>query len=410
MATPRTAHIPKGSQRFAGRAVHLPLPSSHCSGRPACQSRVHSVTASSDAPVFPDHKIAVFSTKPYVRESFQPLVEQSFPNAVFYEPSLSKDTVNLTSGVEIVVLFVNDVADAEVIAGLAENGVKHIAMRCAGFDKVDLDAAATAGITVSRVPSYSPVSIAEHAVALLMTLNRKLHRVANRIREGNFTLSGLQGYEIHGKTVGVIGTGRIGKSFCNIMRRGFGCHVLAYDMFPADDMKEMGVEYMELDEMLPQCDAVCIFCPLTESTHHLLNEDSINTMKEGAFLINVSRGGLVDTDALLKGLKSGRIGAAGLDVYESEASLFFNDFSTSGRFDSSGWDGRFAELEVLPNVLISPHTAFLTYEALENITKTVVENLVEYASGKPLTNEIKGTKTASVVSSISDDLHATATK
>eukprot|EP00873_Tetraselmis_striata_P014110 jgi/Tetstr1/434374/TSEL_023475.t1 len=376
--------------------------SGFASRAPAARSRGVVAAASNGASTFPDLKIAVYSTKPYVRESFQPLVEEHFPSAVFYEPTLSVNTVNLSKGAEVVVLFVNDVADAEVISGLAANGVKHIAMRCAGFDKVDVDAAAKHGITVSRVPSYSPISIAEHALSLLMTLNKKLHRVPNRLREGNFTLSGLQGYEISGKTIGVVGTGRIGKAFCRIMRLGFGCRVLAYDMYPADDMKELGVEYMDLQEMLPECHAVGVFAPLNESTYHLINEDSIKTMKEGAFLINVSRGGLVDTGALLKALKEGRLGAAGLDVYENEASLFFEDFSTAGRFNTSGWDGQFVELEALPNVLISPHTAFLTYEALSNITATVVDNISEFAAGKPLTNWVKPSDT--VVNSISEDL------
>jgi D-lactate dehydrogenase len=280
---------------------------------------------------------------------------------------------------------VNDTLDAPVIARLAGAGVGLIAMRCAGYNNVDLAAAHEAGISVVRVPAYSPHSVAEHSVALMMTLNRKIHRAYNRVREGNFSLTGLVGFEMHGKTVGVVGTGRIGCCAIEILL-GFGCRVLAFDPNPREELIQCGVQYMALDELLPQSDIVSLYVPLMPQTYHLIGARSISRMKPGAMLINTSRGGLVDTVALVDALKTGHIGSAGLDVYEEEGDYFFEDCSNALITDDT-----LARLLTFNNVIVTSHQAFLTQEALTNIVDTTLENIREYESGrraKELTNGV----------------------
>lgn len=264
----------------------------------------------------------------------------------FVESHLTTETAKLAQGYEGVIVFVNDQVDAEVIRQLASLGVKLIALRCAGFNNVDLQAAADAGIRVVRVPAYSPWAVAEHTVGLILMLNRHLHKAYNRVREGNFSLDGLLGFDLHGKTVAVIGTGEIGAVFCRIMT-GFGCRVVASDPQPDDQCIAMGVEYLPLDEALACADIISLHCPLLPGTHHLINANTLVSMKPGVMLINTSRGGLVDTAAVIKGLKSGHVGSFGIDVYEEEASLFFEDNS-----DQIITDDLLMRLTTFPNVVI----------------------------------------------------------
>ena len=327
-------------------------------------------------------KIAVFGTKSYDRDY---LLEEnkSFDHQItFFEANLGPMTATLANGFDAVCAFVNDQVDRDCINNLSEIGVKVIALRCAGFNNVDLDAAASANILVARVPEYSPHGVAEHAVALILALNRKIHRSHNRVREGNFLLEGLLGFNLFGKTAGVIGTGKIGEVFCEIMR-GFGCKILAYDLYPNENCINKGVNYVELPELLRTSDIISLHCPLTPDTYHLINDDAIATMKDGAMLINTSRGALVDTIAVIKGLKSGKIGHLGLDVYEEEGDLFFEDIS-----DRIIEDDVFARLLTFSNVLITGHQAFFTHEALSNIANTTLQNLTLIEQGKICPNLI----------------------
>jgi D-lactate dehydrogenase len=292
----------------------------------------------------------------------------------------------------MVCLFVNDGAGREVIEIFHEEGIRMILMRCAGFDRVDLDACEEYGIKVTRVPCYSPYAVGEHAVALAMALNRRIHHCYNRVREGNFALHGLVGMEMHGKTVGIVGTGKIGQIAAKIFR-AFGMRLLGYDPYPNKVFTDMGGEYMQLDEIWPLADIISVHVPLLPATRHIINKDSISKMKKGAMVINVSRGGLVDTQALIKACASGRLCAAGLDVYENEDQLFFRDFSTMpNKLRMENWDDTFALLRALPNVLVTPHSAFLTVEALDNIGKTTLQNANEYSTRKALSNEVKAAK------------------
>lgn len=291
-------------------------------------------------------------------------------------------TVNLTKGYDAVCVFVNDRLNAEVIAGLKENGIKLIALRCAGFNNVDLEAANQNGIKVVRVPAYSPHAVAEHAVALILTLNRKTHKAYNRVREGNFSLERLTGFDLYGKTVGVIGTGKIGQAFCNIMQ-GFGCKVLAFDLIEDKELALRGIEYLPLMDVLQQSDVISLHCPLNEQTSHLINKQTIGMMKEGAMLINTSRGGLIDTVDVIEGLKSGRIGYLGLDVYEQEEKLFFKDLS-----ENVIQDDLIMRLLSFPNVLITAHQGFFTEEALVQIAQTTLDNIDAFEAGKPLKNAV----------------------
>ena len=328
-------------------------------------------------------RLAFFDTHPYDRQSFQAANHDFGHDLRFFESRLSLETVSLARGYEGVCAFVNDTLDRPVLEALASGGTRLVALRCAGFNHVDLPAAEALGLTVVRVPAYSPHAVAEHAVALLMCLNRKLHRAHARVREGNFALAGLVGFDVHGKTVGVIGTGKIGAVFARIMR-GFGCRVLAHDPYPDQDLvAELGLSYVDLDTLLAESDVVSLHTPLTKSTFHLIDAERIARMKPGVVILNTSRGGLVDASALIDGLKSRRIGAAGLDVYEREAGLFFEDCSQDVLQDDV-----LARLLTFPNVLITGHQAFLTDTALANIATTTLENVSAFARGDRSPNAV----------------------
>jgi len=320
-------------------------------------------------------RIAVFSTKPYDQRALEEANRRHGHELVFFEARLTPDTVALGVGFDAVCPFVNDLLSAEVVGALAEGGVRLLTLRSAGFNHVDLRATEEHGVTVTRVPAYSPYAVAEHAMALVLTLNRKLHRAHARVREGNFSLDGLLGSDLHGKTVGVVGTGRIGRVFCRIVQ-GFGCRILAHDPYPSDEVGQLGARYVPLDELLGASDIVALHLPLTPETHHLIDDASVRHMKDGVMLINTSRGGLVDTVAVIDGLKSGKIGALGLDVYEEEADLFFEDLS-----DTVIQDDVFARLLTFPNVLITGHQGFFTREALQNIAETTLANATAFATG-----------------------------
>lgn len=316
-------------------------------------------------------RIAFYSTKPYDVETFNAVKEKlgSLVELDFLDVHLTKRSASLAQGHDAVCAFVNDTLNAEVLQILAQHGIRLILMRCAGFNNVDMTTAKQLGIRVLRVPAYSPYAVAEHALALIMTLNRKTHKAFNRVRDNNFLLDGLVGFDVHGKTVGVVGTGKIGEIFAGIMK-GLGCELLAYDPYPNDAVKAMGAKYVSFEELLQGSDIISLHCPLMPATHHLINCQAISQMKAGAMLINTSRGGLVETQAVIHGLKTGRIGAMGLDVYEEEGDLFFEDLSTSVVQDDV-----FSRLLTFPNVLITGHQAFLTKEALVNIATTTLENV-----------------------------------
>ena len=330
-------------------------------------------------------KVAVFSTKGYDRESFDAMNQKFGHELTFFKPNLSKETALLAHGFPVVCSFVNDELSAEILEDLAAHGTKLIALRCSGFNQVQIAKAHELGITVLRVPSYSPQGVAEHAVALIMALNRKIHIAHNRVRDGNFSLEGLIGFEIAGKTVGVVGTGQIGRIFARIMQQGFGANVIAYDVFPHPDCVKAGIPYVSLEEIYKQSDIISLHCPLMNETYHLIHDYAIKLMKKGVMVINTSRGGLVDTKAVITGLKQGKIGALGLDVYEEEAALFFEDHS--GHIIQ---DDVFARLLTFPNVMITSHQAFLTKNALANIAETTLQNIEDFHRGtiKPQ-NEVK---------------------
>ena len=312
-------------------------------------------------------KIAFFDTKQYDEISFEKFSKERNITFKYFEPKLTIDTVELAKGYDAVCVFVNDVLNKEVIDKLYEFGIKAIFLRCAGFNNVDVKAA-FGKIHVFRVPAYSPYAVAEHAMALYMTNNRRIHKAYNRTREYNFTLNGLTGHDMHGKTVGVIGTGRIGKCFINICK-GFGMNVICYDAYPSDE----SLNYVTLDEIFEKSDIISLHCPLTPETRHLINEDSIKKMKKGVSIINTSRGALIDTNALLKGITDRIIGDACLDVYEEEGELFYED--KSGHIMN---DDTLLKLIAMPNVIITSHQAFLTHEALENIADTTTQNIVNF--------------------------------
>lgn len=323
------------------------------------------------------HKnIAFFSTRSYEHALFSELLEtlngasDKTINATFFEHPLNASTAASCSGFSDVVVFVNDDINRKTIEVLKHCGVKHIALRCAGFNNVDVDAAAKAGITVSRVPAYSPETVAEHTIALILTLNRKTHKAYNRVREGNFALNGLMGFTLHKKTVGVVGTGKIGKAVVRILL-GFGCNVLCFDPTQDDDVNAWGATYVELSTLLSKSDIVSLHCPLNESSYHLINQESLSKMPDGVMLINTSRGGLIDNDAVVKGLKSKKIGYLGLDVYERESELFFSD-----RSEEIIQDDIFLRLTTFPNVLITGHQGFFTEEALNEIAQVTVSNIL----------------------------------
>ncbi|NRP15597.1 D-lactate dehydrogenase [Marinobacterium sp. xm-d-530] len=314
-------------------------------------------------------KAIVFSARKDEKSYLIDAFEASGHEVMFEEVHLNRKTAELAAGFDAVVVFVNDQLDESCLERLAELSVKTVALRCAGYNNVNLDAAKRLGLSVVRVPAYSPYAVAEHALTLLMTLNRHVHKAYNRVREGNFLLDGLVGRDIHRKTVGVVGTGNIGSVFCQIMR-GFDCRLLAYDPNPSQDLIEQGVEYVELDSLLEQSDFISLHCPLTAQTHHLISERALALMKPKAMLINTSRGGLVDTKAVINALKQGGLSGLAIDVYEEEADLFFEDQSNRVIADDD-----LMRLMTFPNVIVTGHQAFLTEEALTNIAQTTANNL-----------------------------------
>ncbi|KAH6648626.1 hypothetical protein BKA67DRAFT_575401 [Truncatella angustata] len=335
-------------------------------------------------------KLAVFSTKPYDKlylttEHAAELDKAAGIELIYHDFSLSLDTAELSRGADAVCIFVNDVADAPVIEQLVSHGVKAILLRCAGFNNVDLDAAEKYGLVVANVPSYSPEAVAEFALALVQTLNRHTHQAYNRVREGNFNLSGLLGKTLHGKTVGVVGTGRIGVAFARIMN-GFGCTVIGFDPFPSEDFQKHG-EYTDLDSLLQQSDIISLHCPLMPKTKHIINDDTLSKMKDGVILVNTSRGGLIKTRSVIAALKSKKLGGLALDVYEGEGELFYNDHS--GTIID---DDELMRLTTFHNVIICGHQAFFTEEALQEIGTTTLKNLADFALQRPCKNSLIKTK------------------
>jgi len=327
-------------------------------------------------------RIAVFSTKTYDREYLDKFNVNESHRLTYFEASLNSNTTNLTLGFEAVCVFVNDKIDSGTIEKLSENGIKIIALRCAGFNNVDLDAASQKNIKVVRVPAYSPQAVAEHALALILTLNRKTHKAFNRIREGNFSLEKLVGFNLYNKTVGVIGTGQIGTIFCEIML-GFGCKVFAFDIYESKELKAKGVEYKSFEEIITSSDVISLHCPLTPETHHLFNTNVFSKIKKGAMIINTCRGAVIKTEDTIDALKSGKLGYLGMDVYEQEENLFFRDLS-----ESIIQDELILQLISFPNVLITSHQGFFTKEALEEIATITIKNLTDFERGSTLENEI----------------------
>lgn len=328
-------------------------------------------------------RVAVFSTRSYDREFLAPAAEQAGHELTFFEARLTSSTSLLAAGYEAVCLFVNDQPDRRVIETLAKNGTRMIALRSAGFNHVDLAAAAEHGISVARVPAYSPYAVAEHTVALILGLNRKVYRAYNRVREGNFSLEGLLGFDLHGRTVGIIGTGKIGRGVAHILH-GFGCRLLLHDLHQDAELVALGGSYVPLDELFGEAEIITLHCPLLKETRHLISTVAIEKMRAGVMLINTSRGALVDTQAVIDGLKSGQIGYLGLDVYEEEESLFFEDKSSQVIHDDV-----FARLLTFPNVLITGHQAFFTRDALEQIAATTMANLTAFERGETLVNVVR---------------------
>ena len=320
-------------------------------------------------------KIAFYDAKPYDKVWFDRLDGYKFK---YFENKLNSDTAFMAKGYDGVVAFVNDSIDKETIDILYQNGIKIIAMRCAGYNNVDFKEA-FGKIHIVRVPTYSPYAVAEHAMALLMTLNRKIHRAYNRTRDYNFSLNGLTGFDFHGKTVGVVGTGKIGQIFIDICR-GFGMNVVAFDPFP---LKDQGIEYVEFDELCRRADIISLHCPLTKDTTHIIDKNALDKMKDGVYIVNTSRGALIDSTALIEAIKDNKVGAAGLDVYEEETEFFFEDFSNTVIKDDV-----LARLVSMPNVIVTSHQAFLTEEALQNIAEATKKNLDEFFNENSLANEI----------------------
>jgi D-lactate dehydrogenase len=323
-------------------------------------------------------RVAAFSIQPYDRESLLAASAGLPLEWTWLEPRLDARTARLAQGATAVNCFVNDDLGAAALEPLAAAGVRLVTLRCAGFNQVDLAAAARLGLAVTRVPEYSPHAVAEHTVGLMLMLDRRLHKAYNRVREGNFALDGLLGFDLHGRTVGVVGTGRIGRCVAEILL-GFGCRVLAHDPHPPAALVDRGVAFVPLDELFAAADVVTLHCPLTPASHHMIDARALELMKPGVMLVNTSRGGLVDTRAVIRGLKSGRIGHLGLDVYEEEADLFFTDHSNSIIHDDT-----FTRLLTFPNVVVTAHQAFFTKNALDAIAAQTVRNLVHFQRGEPL--------------------------
>lgn len=325
-------------------------------------------------------KVAVFSSKSYDRKYIETASLDLSMTFDFFESRLTKETIVLARGYEAICLFVNDKADQPILQALYEQGVRHIALRCAGFNNVDLEAAKTLGISISRVPAYSPQAVAEHSLALMMALNRKIHKAYNRVRENNFSLDGLLGFNFNDKQVGIIGTGQIGTALAKIML-GVGCKVICYDPFPNPLLTDLGCQYHSLDVVLANSDIISLHCPLNEQSMHMINQRSLDTMKQGVMLINTSRGALADTKALINALKSKQIGYLGLDVYEMESEIFFEDLSSEIMQDDV-----FDRLSGFPNVLITGHQGFFTHEALTEIAQTTLQNLQCFFKGDSATS------------------------
>lgn len=334
-------------------------------------------------------RIAVFSSKPYDRRFLTAANERHGDELTFLEPRLTAETVGLAAGFPAVCVFVNDHLDAAVLERLAAGGTRMVALRCAGFNNVALVAAERLGLKVVRVPAYSPYSVAEHTTALILTLNRKIHRAYSRVREGNFSLDGLLGFDLHGRTVGVIGTGQIGVVFAHIMA-GFGCRLLGHDPYPNGECVSLGMIYMPLELLLSQADIVSLHCPLTPATHHLINAETIAHMKPGVMLINTSRGAVIDTRAAIDGLKAGSIGSLGLDVYEEEADYFFENLSETAIADDV-----LARLLTFPNVIVTGHQAFFTQDALRSIAENTLHNLHDLERSGHSVNEVMKERTQS---------------
>ncbi|MGZ3769302.1 MAG: 2-hydroxyacid dehydrogenase [Bdellovibrio sp.] len=329
-------------------------------------------------------KVAFFDTHEFEKNFFNNENSLNYHHEItYFETRLTEQTVNLAKGYPCICAFVNDRMNKKIIEMLAQGGTKLIALRSAGFNHVDLVAAKENGITVVRVPEYSPYAVAEHAVALILTLNRKTHRAYNRVREANFSLNGMVGFDLHKKTVGIAGTGKIGTVLAKIMN-GFGCRVLAYDLVKNPELVKLGIQYVDWNNLLKESDIVSLHIPLNKQTRHIVDEKAISLMKPGVMLINTGRGALIDTLALIQSLKTGHVGYAGLDVYEEEEGIFFEDHSNHVLQDDS-----LARLLTFPNVVLTSHQAFLTNEALKNIAETTLTNISNYQSGEVLSNEVK---------------------
>ncbi len=328
-------------------------------------------------------KVAVFSAKRYDREFLNAANATAGHQLRYFDTPLDVESSVLATGYEAVCIFVNDAANADVLKVLAAGGTRLIALRCTGFNNVDLKTAADLGLKVVRVVTYSPYSVAEHAVSLLQAINRKIHRAYNRTRDSNFELDGLMGFDLHGKTVAVVGTGKIGCVFTKIML-GFGCEVIGYDKYPSETFLALGARYAEPGEIGAKADIISLHCPLTPETHHIVNADTLSRAKRGALLVNTSRGGLIDTEAAIEALKSGQLGGLALDVYEQEADLFFRDLSSTIIADDV-----FQRLLSFPNVIVTGHQAFFTQEAISTICETTINSVTQFANGQPLTDEIK---------------------
>lgn len=328
------------------------------------------------------YKIAFFGAKPYDIASFDKVNEKYNYDIRYYKGHLNPNNVVLTQDTDAVCIFVNDTADAAVIDAMVDNGVKLLALRCAGFNNVDLKAA-KGKLPVVRVPAYSPYAVAEYSLALMLSLNRKIHRAYWRTRDGNFSLNGLMGFDMHGKTIGIIGTGKIAKILIRLLK-GFGMRILAYDLYP--DMKfagEEGISYVSLDELYRESDIISLHCPLTDQTKYMIDKDSIDKMEEGVMIINTGRGQLINTNDLIEGLKEKKIAAAGLDVYEEEGEYFYEDKS-----DKIIDDDVLARLLSFNNVIVTSHQAFFTKEALHNIAETTLQNIEDFRCHRPLVNEV----------------------
>ena len=327
-------------------------------------------------------KIAFFDTKDYDKELFDKFNENYNYEITYFESKLNKETAQFTKGFEVVCIFVNDVADKEVLKILEKNDVKILALRCAGFNNVDISNKGK--IRVVRVPEYSPYAVAEHTIALLLNVNRKIYKAYQRVKKYNFSLDGLLGFDLHGKTVGVIGTGKIGKTFIKIMK-GFGVNILAYDIFKDENSsRELNFKYVELEELLEKSDIISLHCPLSKDTEKIINSETISKMKNGVILLNSSRGKLIDTESLIEGMVSGKIGGAGLDVYENEEEFFLRDMSNSYKRDKN-----LSLLISMPNVIITSHQSFFTIEALNKIVKDTLQNIKEISETGNCKNEQK---------------------